>query len=298
MSLMRGKLLAGALFAGALFAHGEQVEAQVPQPLSGGGFVREYVKYEPRTLKAHTFQQLRQESGARLYAIDNALSASAISQQKLRSAELGYCETELATSPPEKLVAKPASLAKVEIVPSVEISTVSTHYQYKQASTAFAETEQIAEPHYVKSSESVIRLQQVSSADISVSEIPVVKQSLTTEVPTISLTSVAWSVIRLQQASSSEAFVSLVEIPVVREYRTTAEAATVIRLQQQSISEVFISDNIVDEHANNKVIQHASIVAKCKQYQPISQATSGKCEVSDDDEEMMMVLLLLESMDS
>ena len=62
------------------------------------------------------------------------------------------------------------------------------------------------------------------------------------------------------------------------------EAKTVIRLQQQSVSQVDISQ--------------AAITASAKQYQGISQATSGKCEVSNDDEEMMMVLLLLNEIDS
>ena len=107
------------------------------------------------------------------------------------------------------------------------------------------------------------------------------------------------TVIGLQQSSVSEAVVSLPEIPVVKDYLTTetpaisltSSAWSVIRLQQQSVSQAFISDNIVDEHAN-------SIVAECHQYQSISQATSGKCEVSNDDEDMMMVLLLLNEIDS
>jgi len=69
------------------------------------------------------------------------------------------------------------------------------------------------------------------------------------------------------------------------------EAKTVIRLQQQSVLQAFISDNIVDAPAN-------SIFAECKQYQAISQATSGKCEVSNDDEEMMQILVLLLEMDA
>src|SRR3990167_506975 len=208
------------------------------------------VKYESRTFKAHTYQQLRQESGARLYAIGNSLSLFANSEQRLRSAGFGYCDTELAIKP---VTTQKSSLYVTE-KSSDEISSVSTHYQLRQASTAFIETEQVVEPRYVKS---------VS----------------------------AESVIRLQQSSVSEAVVSLPEIPVVKQSLTTAEAKTVIRLQQQSVSQAFISDNIVDEHANN-------IVADCRQYQAISQSTSGKCEVSNDDEEMTMVLLLLESMDA
>ena len=44
--------------------------------------------------------------------------------------------------------------------------------------------------------------------------------------------------------------------------------------------------------------QQSNAAAECYQYQTISQATSGKCEVSNDDEEMMMVLLLLNEIDS
>ena len=64
MALIRGgRLFAGALFTGLLLGGSQEAPAiVVPQPLAGGGFVRErVVKYESRTFKAHTFQQLRQE---------------------------------------------------------------------------------------------------------------------------------------------------------------------------------------------------------------------------------------------
>ncbi|HEY4713797.1 MAG TPA: hypothetical protein VIH30_06110, partial [Aquirhabdus sp.] len=173
MSLMRGKLLAGALFAGALFAHGEQVEAQVPQPLAGGGFVRErVVKYELRTFKAHTFQQLRQESGARLYAIDNSLSASAISQQRLRSAEFGYCEViKREVSAPIQTVKDALQDKHLSAHLFVHAEVISTHYQLNQSQHSVVEVE--AEVSVVKdylttaeaSAQSVIRLQQSSVSE-------------------------------------------------------------------------------------------------------------------------------------
>lgn len=293
MALLRGgKLFAGALFSGLLLGGSQEAPAVIEQP--SGGVVRERViKYELRTLKGHTYQQLTQESGSRLYAIDSSLSLFANSEQKLRTAELGI----LATSTPILENANVAELAEHGLPASIQpvitdlqvkhipvslfaqSELVSIHYQFKQSQHSIVESAEVIEPRYVKS-ESVSQLLQSSVSDtfVSLIEIPVVKDYLITEIPTIKdylTVETVESVIGLQQASQSEVFASFADIEV--------KASSVSKFVQKSISQIDIS----------QVDIYQSVFAKQAQY--LAQSTIGKVDVEDD--EMLMVLLLLESME-